>query len=119
MPRNRVTWPFKGRVDANARGDQPELTTSEAQNVRNYASGTERLQGGQRPGLVKWTSARPNGSNPIQALDTLVFDRPPFTYSADPADIVAEWETTADTEATVLDVRVDNDGNSYWLEPIP
>ena len=115
MPSNRVTWPYKGRVDANARGDQPELTTSEAQNVRNYASGTERLQGGQRPGLVKWTSAQPNGSNPIQALNTLVYDRPPFTYSADPADIVAEWETTADTEATVLDVRVDNDGNSYWL----
>lgn len=115
MPRNRVTWPFKGRVDANARGDQPELTTSEARNVRNYASGTERLQGGQRPGLVKWSSARPNGFSSIQSLTTLVYDQPPFTYSADPDDISAAWEFEADTGAQVLDVQVDNDGNSYWL----
>ena len=122
MARQRIQWPFKGRVDNNARGDQPELTTSDAKNVRNYAAGTERMQGGQRPGLAKLEdsatgtdAAQVHPTSPVRSVSSLVYDRPAFAYSQTSGDIVADWENANDTDSGSLDVVVDESGNSYWL----
>jgi hypothetical protein len=115
MARKRIQWPFKGRVDNNARGDQPELTTSDAKNVRNYAAGTERMQGGQRPGLSKLATTQPNGSNAVRAIKSLVYDRPPFTYSQLEPPTDSDWESVNSTDTSTTDVYVDESGNSYWL----
>ena len=112
MARKRIQWPFKGRVDNNAQGDQPELTTSDAKNVRNYAAGTERMQGGQRPGLAKLNAAQPNGSNAVRSVSSLVYDRPAFNYIAGRSE---DWAGANETDSSTLDVLVDEGGNSYWL----
>jgi hypothetical protein len=113
MARKRIQWPFKGRVDNNARGDQPELTTSDAKNVRNYAAGTERMQGGQRPGLSKLIDDQvATASDPVKAVRSLVYDRPAFNYSLARS---VDWEGPNETDSSTVDVLVDEGGNSYWL----
>ena len=97
MARQRLQWPFKGQVDSNARGDQPDLTTSDSQNVRNFAGGTERLQGGQRPGLSKAFAAQVgSGSEPVRHVSSLVYDRPPFDYAQDSGSFSDKWSRKMD-----------------------
>lgn len=107
MARQRLQWPFKGQVDSNARGDQPDLTTSDSQNVRNFAGGTERLQGGQRPGLSKAFSAQVgSGSEPVRHVSSLVYDRPPFDYAQSSSDFSDKWLRKMEDGGYPLDMVV-------------
>lgn len=107
MARKRLQWPFKGQVDSNARGDQPDLTTSDSQNVRNYAGGTERLQGGQRPGLAKaYTDQIGTGNDPVRHVTSLVYDRPPFDYAQVGTDFSDKWSRKMDDGGYPLDMIV-------------
>ena len=115
MARQRIQWPFKGRTDNNARGDQPELTTSEAENVRNFSNDEQRMQGGQRPGLKKWTSAQIAGSDPVRHIAAFNYDSPAFDYSQSEADITDDWAVISESQSFPRALAVDADGYSYTL----
>lgn len=115
MARQRVQWPFKGRVDSRARGDQPELTTAEAENVRNFSNDEQRMQGGQRPGLKKWTSAQISGSDPVRHIAAFNYDSPAFDYSQADSDIEDEWAVISESQSFPRALAVDDANYSYAL----
>ena len=115
MARQRIQWPFKGRVDNNARGDQPELTTVAANNVRNFSNDEQRMQGGQRPGLKKFTSQQIAGSDPVRHIAAFNYDSPAFDYSQSEANIADDWAVISESQSYARALAVDSDGYSYAL----
>ena len=115
MARQRIQWPFKGRVDNNARGDQPELTTVAANNVRNFSNDEQRMQGGQRPGLKKFTSQQIAGSDPVRHIAAFNYDSPAFDYSQSDSNIEDDWAITSESQSFARALAVDSQGYSYAL----
>lgn len=115
MARQRIQWPFKGRVDNNARGDQPELTTVAANNVRNFSNDEQRMQGGQRPGLKKFTSQQIAGSDPVRHIAAFNYDSPAFNYTQADNDFADDWAVTSESQSFPRALAVDRDNYSYAL----
>lgn len=67
-----LSFPVKGYDEGWAYKAQPEGTSPDCLNVRPYDVLSQRLRGGQREGLSKWTAAALNGVNPIQRMGVVV-----------------------------------------------
>lgn len=67
-----LTFPEKGVDVRFSLPEQPEGTTSEAQNVRLFEALTHRPRGGSRAGISKYVADQVSGTNPIQHLNLIV-----------------------------------------------
>ncbi len=85
-----LVFPLRGLNENWAFGRQPEGTTPDALNVRAYDSVDSRLRGGQRDGASKYFADVINGSNAIQAIDSL-------TLALDPSAIEVDELSFSDT----------------------
>jgi hypothetical protein len=63
--------------------DQPEGTTTDCLNVRNYDALDRRNRGGQRTGIQKYIATAVNGANPIQSIGSVVLAFDSSTIQAD------------------------------------
>lgn len=65
----KIKFPLQGIDKGRATSDQPELTTCDMNNVRPYDTLSNRMRGGQRPGLKKKYTQQIGGvSYPIIAI---------------------------------------------------
>jgi len=66
-------FPIKGLHKGFVTENQPPLTSFSMSNVRPYDSLSNRLRGGQRPGLAKWGAGTQIGSaeQPIVSIVTV------------------------------------------------
>jgi len=78
-----IPWPIKGLNENAAYGRTPEGATLDCLNVRPYDALEKRLRGGQRTGLSKYFPSQINGSNTIQAMESVVQAFDPDTIVAD------------------------------------
>lgn len=65
-----IVFPIKGLHKGFMTEKQPGLTSFSMLNVRPYDTLSNRLRGGQRPGLVKWGEGTLIGAaeNPVVAI---------------------------------------------------
>lgn len=68
-----ITFPIKGLHKGFQTERQPGLTSFSMSNVRPYDTLSNRLRGGQRPGLAKWGAGTQVGSaeQPVVAMCTV------------------------------------------------
>ena len=68
-----ITFPIKGLHKGFQTEKQPGLTSFSMSNVRPYDALSNRLRGGQRPGLDKWGVGTQIGSaeQPVVAMTTV------------------------------------------------
>jgi hypothetical protein len=68
-----ITFPIKGLHKGFQTEKQPGLTSFDMNNVRPYDTLSNRLRGGQRPGLAKWGAGTQIGAaeQPIVAMCTV------------------------------------------------
>ena len=68
-----IFFPIKGLHKGFVTEKQPPLTSFSMSNVRPYDPLSNRLRGGQRPGLVKWGNGDQIGAaeNPVVAACTV------------------------------------------------
>ena len=59
----KMPWPRAGFVENTAQTEQPDGTTTNCLNVRNYDTLDRRNRGGKRTGLTKVNSAQFNSDN--------------------------------------------------------
>lgn len=112
-----LRWPKDGVVDHQAHVDQPAGTTPLAKNVRTVVPGSNRSQGGKRPGYSDFTSQAIEDGERVQALAALVVDRPKVRYKGfKVGDMEKEWEAVTLSQYRALGVVVDDDGNSFVLD---
>lgn len=97
MARNQLfplLWPKKGFVENSALMDQPELTTTDCLNVRNYDTLDRRNRGGQRTGIRKYITTAVNGSAAIQSIGSVVLAFDSSTIIADTALLEQDYTDT-------------------------
>lgn len=68
----KLPWPRGGFVEDSPRTEQPEGTTTDCLNVRNYDSLERRNRGGKRSGLSKLAADAVNSTNAIQNIRQIV-----------------------------------------------
>jgi hypothetical protein len=62
-------FPLKGINEMFPNSKQPQLTSGDMLNVRPFDALDNRMRGGQRPGLNKWSSSQIGGSTqPVVAI---------------------------------------------------
>lgn len=68
-----ITFPIKGLHKGFQTEKQPPLTSFSMSNVRPYDTLSNRLRGGQRPGLAKWGVGTQVGAaeQPVVAICTV------------------------------------------------
>lgn len=68
-----IMFPVKGLHKGFMTEKQPGLTSFSLLNVRPYDTLSNRLRGGQRPGLAKWGAGTQVGAadNPVVAMCTV------------------------------------------------
>lgn len=68
-----ITFPIKGLHKGFQTEKQPPLTSFSMSNVRPYDALSNRLRGGQRPGLDKWGAGTQIGAaeQPVVAMVTV------------------------------------------------
>lgn len=69
----RVSFPVQGLHRGQPAKDQPEGTAFDLQNVRPFDVTSERIRGGQRPGLTKaYTTQISGASHPVLYMTSIV-----------------------------------------------
>ncbi len=72
MANLRLTFPVRGVNKSRVPEGQPEATSPDINNMRPFDVFDERLRGGQRPGLVKWSTDQIGGvDSPIVTICTV------------------------------------------------
>lgn len=71
-----LAFPVAGLHEGVGYDLQPPGTTPDALNVRAYDAIKRRLRGGRRAGLSRWYNGAINGSNPIQAMASVIDSSP-------------------------------------------
>lgn len=67
-----IVFPIKGQHKGFMVEKQPGLTSFKLLNVRPYDTLANRLRGGQRPGLAKWSADQVGAAeNPVVAMCTV------------------------------------------------
>lgn len=108
-----VPFPKHGYTGYLLQGETPKGVTQDAANVFGEYPGTKRQQGGQRPGLKRKTAAPLPGGR-IEAGISVAHDQAPDNYTDGP--VTEEWAHTSLTLQGATDVRVDEYGNSFFLD---
>lgn len=121
-----LDWPKRGIVENAAYFEQPEASTTDAKNVRNFDSLERRNRGGQRTGMAKFIATQPNGTNDLQLLLTQVeavalaedagFESKYANPAALPGTLGGGIAIHPDGDRVVV---YDDDGSSYSLETYP
>lgn len=94
-----ILFPTGGVHEGLPHAVQPPNTSPSALNVRTYDPISDRARGGSRPGISKWNSGQPNGSNAIQHMNKAVRS---LTYAQFINDqILLSQERDATTPATI------------------
>jgi hypothetical protein len=81
MPGIQIVYPSGGLNDSYAHGDQPQLTTRDAENERSVDHSTGRERGAQRPGLEKFVETRIGIGVKVQAVTQVTYDARATTYA--------------------------------------
>jgi hypothetical protein len=73
MPRVELKFPLKGIDKGWSNSEQPPVTSPDLDNVRAIDVRSNRIRGGQRPGLKRWAKGIKIGTNfnPIVAMCTV------------------------------------------------
>lgn len=121
MPENTILiqQPFNGLSDDLAFGDQNPNTTREALNVRGIDPVNGRRRMAQRSGLSAYNTnvIETNASKKIQDLNHLIVDNRQVSYANitnGQEEVV--WSLLTDQQENLIDVRVDRQGNAYFLD---
>jgi len=121
MPYSPLTFPFRGLDDNVAFGEQRADTTRDAQNVRGVDPVTGRVRGAQRSGLSKQYTNAVNGTNPVKAMELLVYDDKQVDYAdlnnggGGAGEISNEWARTPINYVGLSQAIVDSAGDIYAL----
>ena len=108
--RVEAKFPLRGLSDLFSSSDQPELTTSEAVNVRSIDPKTGQVRGAQRSGQSKLTETRISESS-VQALECVSYDVSPFQYTGQTPAV--EWDVRLPGGAKALYVTTDLQEDIY------
>lgn len=61
----KIPFPIKGQYEGSAFGLQPKQTSPNLKNVRPFDVAEDRMRGGQRPGLKKFSNTQVANAKPI------------------------------------------------------
>lgn len=109
-----VSMPFWRQPARQLKNGVYGKTCARAVNVRCFEPGLHRGRGGQRPGLSKYVSARPNGANIVQDLNILVgtYDPPGGSMQTSNSGRVVTLVAVVQGQ-----IRVLNAGDTAWTTP--
>ena len=106
MARNQLfplLWPKQGFVENASLMDQPDGTTTDCLNVRNFDALDRRNRGGQRTGIKPYITTAVNGVNPIQCIGSVVLAFDSSTIIADTVLVTKDFTTFADGAIETID----------------
>jgi len=108
-----IKFPVRGYSGYSLNHEKPLDWAQDAENVVGEFPGTGKRQGGQRPGLNRYTTATVPGTG-IQKGISVAHDQPAFDF-ANRGIPTEAWTQTSEALDSALDVRLDEYGNTYWL----
>lgn len=116
-------FPFRGVGRFFLDKDKPNGFTRDAENVVGQSPLTGQNQGGQRPGLSKFTDGAVVAGQRVQAGISVSHDRPAFTFRGlgaplndpNPNPLIEDWGLEGPQLDEAYDVRADASGNSYFV----
>jgi hypothetical protein len=111
----RIPLPYGGQHSGSERGDQPPGTSAALSNYLPFDARTGRRAIAQRPGHSKYSSTVIGGSK-VKAIAPVPADVELRTYSSLGNSVTTEWSATTPTLGDSKGVKVDRQGNAYFID---